>query len=86
MATVSASGFKARQAGTISLAGGAANTAHVVSISHPAGGVETHTVTTDGSGNASVAFVPQGTGYHSITVSTITTSTVASSTVACSGS
>jgi hypothetical protein len=50
------------EAGLLTVAGGAANTAYIVTVNNPNGGITRYTVTTDGSGNATLSLVSQHRG------------------------
>lgn len=60
-------GQKALTSVTVTVAGHANSTAHIAQISNPQGHVQTVNFTTNGSGGASFAFVPQMAGTHTIT-------------------
>ena len=80
MAAVSVGTAKVRQAATVSLSAHSNTTAYVVAITHPSGAVEKHTVTTDGSGAATVTYVPQEPGTATVTTTPAASTTTATTT------
>jgi hypothetical protein len=71
--------------GTINLVAGPATTAVTFAVQTSGGGVYRQTVTTDGTGAASITVVPEMVGNPQVTVTQQTTTTVATGTTFVSG-
>jgi hypothetical protein len=70
---------------TISMSGLTPSAAHNVTILGPAGHNQTTTVTTDGTGAATVRFVPQVSGNHTVNVYQATQTVAGTTTFVASG-
>jgi hypothetical protein len=70
---------------TISLTGGPASTPVTFAVKTAGGGTYTQTVTTDGTGAASISMVPEMVGNPTVTVTQLSNTTVASGTAFVSG-
>lgn len=67
-ASWASSNNKTRNGATWNVTGDAINTPRVIQVTHPGGYVETHNVTTNGSGNVSITVVPGEPGTISATM------------------
>jgi hypothetical protein len=70
---------------TITMTGFTAASVYVVNITRGSGGSQHFQVTTDGSGAATVTFVPAGAGTHTVTANLLTPANEATATYVTGG-